>query len=288
MRSTKTILVLLVSFLSSACWGLEIQGFTPDKSVIYKTVNGVDLKIHLFYPSKSNRSDKMPAIVFFFGGGWVSGSPSQFYPHCEYFASRGMVAMSAEYRVEKAHATTPQECVKDGKSAIRWIRQHARQFAIDPNAIVAAGGSAGGHVAAATGTLTKYVDSSDDTSVCAIPNALVLFNPVFDNGPTGWGYDRVKEYWQDISPLHNIKADTPPTIIFLGTKDTVVSVLTAQRYKEKMEHCGRRCDLVLYEGQKHGFFNYTNSEYFQKTIQEADRFLVSLGFLKKRSSSNGD
>lgn len=151
----KNAFLAILAVISTYCLGLGIEGFTPDKSVIYKTVDGVDLKLHLFYPSDSNRSDKMPAIIFFFGGGWNGGSPSQFYPHCKYFASRGMVAMSAEYRVKSVHGTSPRECVKDGKSAIRWIRQHAAQFGIDPNAIVAGGGSAGGACRGGDGNTDK-------------------------------------------------------------------------------------------------------------------------------------
>src|SRR5210317_1899318 len=102
---------------------LEIDGFKPDKEVVYKTIGDVELKLHIFNPEGHKASDESPAIVFFFGGGWMGGSPSQFYPHCDYLASRGMVAMSAEYRVKGKHKTSPKECVMDGKSAVRWIRK---------------------------------------------------------------------------------------------------------------------------------------------------------------------
>ena len=80
--------------------------------------------------------------------------------------------------------------------------------------------------------------------------------------------------------MHNISRDTPPTIVFLGTKDKFISVKTALEYKRLMEEKGCRCDLYLYEGQTHGFFNYTNKEYYTKTVAEMDHFLVSLGYLK--------
>jgi len=117
-----------------------VEGFTPDKEVVYKTIGDVELKISVFSPSDHSPDDKRPAIVFFFGGGWESGSPSQFHPHCEYLASRGMVAMSADYRVFSRQHTSPRECVKDGKSAVRWIRQHAAELGVDPDKVVAGGG----------------------------------------------------------------------------------------------------------------------------------------------------
>jgi len=259
---------------------LEVPDISPDKTVVYKDVGESKLNVHIFNPLNHTSFDKRPAIVFFFGGGWSSGSPSQFYPHCQYLASRGMVAMSAEYRVKKRHGTSPRECVKDGKSVIRWIRQHAKDLGIDAKKLAAGGGSAGGHVAAATGTVKGFNEPGEDASVDCRPDALVLFNPVFDNGPEGWGHARVKDYWQDISPLHNIDTKTPPTVVFLGTKDKLIPTSTAQAYKKQMTDKGQRCDLFLYEGQGHGFFNFKNKEYYIRTVIEADKFLASLGFLK--------
>jgi len=251
-----------------------------DKSITYKTIGETELQLHIFTPDDHVESDNRPAIVFFFGGGWIGGSPGQFYPHCEYLASRGMVAISADYRVNSRNGTSPEECVKDGKSAIRWIRKHAGQLGIDPDKILAGGGSAGGHVAAATATTSGFEEDGEDLAVSSRPVALVLFNPVFDNGPGGYGHDRVKEYWQAFSPMHNINETMPPTIVFLGTNDELIPVATAEEYKRRMENNGRRCDLHLYSGQSHGFFNYDNREYFTKTVEEMDAFLVSLDFLK--------
>ena len=272
-----TTLLLLITVPGLA---LEIEGFTPDKTVAYKKVGPSELKIHVFTPSNHTPADNRPAIVFFFGGGWNGGSPSQFYPHCEYLASRGMVAMSAEYRVKTRHGTSPRECVKDGKSAIRWIRAHAGELGIDPNKLAAGGGSAGGHVAAATAAVKGFNEESEDQGISCRPNVLVLFNPVFDNGPGGYGHDRVKEYWKDFSPMHNISESTPPTIVFLGTRDKLIPTATAQQYHKLMADKGRRCDLHLYKDQGHGFFNHRNKKYFVATVIEADRFLASLGYLK--------
>ncbi len=271
-----------VLFILGACsaYALEIEGFEPDEQLVYKTVGTKELKLHVFNPENHTSADKRPAIVFFFGGGWAGGSPTQFHPQCEYLASRGMVAMSAEYRVKSRDGTTPRECVKDGKSAIRWVRAHASELGIDPDQIIAGGGSAGGHVAAATGTTSAFEEDGEDRSISSCPDALVLFNPVYDNGPTGWGGDTVQDYWEQISPMHNINEKTPPTVVFLGTEDALIPVATAQEYKRLMEQKGRRCDLHLYEGQGHGFFNYGRGPYLE-TVAEMDRFLVSLGYLQE-------
>jgi len=249
----------------------------PDRIVDYKSIGDVKLTLHIFNPPDHKSTDKRPAIVFFFGGGWVSGTPTHFYKQSEYLASRGMVAICADYRTKNKYGTSPKECVKDGKSAIRWVREHAEQLGIDPDRLAAGGGSAGGHVAAATGTTKQLCEEGEDTSVSSRPNALVLFNPVFDNSPEGYGYERVREYWKDISPMHNIDGQTPPTTAFLGTKDKLIPVATAEKYRDLMNKAGVRCDLHLYKDQPHGFFNKVK---YYETVIEMDKFLASLGYLK--------
>lgn len=249
----------------------------PNRVVEYKKVGDTVLHLHVFNPPGHNASDKTPALVFFFGGGWNGGTPNQFYKQSAYLASRGMVAVSAEYRTKKSSGTSPQECVKDGKSAVRWLRGHAAELGIDPNRIAAGGGSAGGHVAAATATLKGFNEAGEDTKTSCRPDALVLFNPVFDNGPEGFGYDRVKDYWKEFSPIDHIDASTPPTVVFLGAKDHLIPVDTAKRFQKLVQAAGGRCDLHVYEGQSHGFFNKGK---YAETLIETDKFLASLGYLK--------
>ena len=252
------------------------------KEIVYKTVGERSLKLHVFEPKERSSRRALPAIVFFFGGGWVGGTPSQFFPQCDYLASRGMVAVSAEYRTKSNGGATPLDCVNDAKSAVRWIRVHADELGIDPEKLAAGGGSAGGHLAAATGTLKGLEPQGEDTSVSSRPNAMVLFNPVYDNGPGGYGHSRVADRYREISPLHNIDADTPPAIVFFGTEEKLVPRATMEQFKAKMEKLRIRSDLHLYEGQPHGFFNHgrSNNVYFIKTMREADKFLRELGYLK--------
>lgn len=254
-------------------------------SRVYKKVADHELKLNVFNPPDWKASDQRPAIVFFHGGGWVGGSPKQFLKHCEYLATRGMVAIEADYRhIAKGDKGPPTDCVHDAKSAMRWVRSHAVELGIDPQRIAAGGGSAGGHLAAFVGMVEGLDDPADDIQVSPKANALVLFNPVFDNGPEqGWGHARVGERYKEFSPAHNISADDPPAIVFLGTKDNLIPVVVVKRFKANMTKARVRCEAVFYEGQGHGFFNPGrggSDEYFYETLLAADRFLASLGWLK--------
>ena len=112
------IAAVFVALLSTS------QGFADEKTFTYKSAPQAELKIHVHLPPDWKPSDKRPAIVFFFGGGWKSGTVKQFEPQATYLASRGMVAARADYRVESRQDVTPDACVEDAKSAVRWLREN--------------------------------------------------------------------------------------------------------------------------------------------------------------------
>lgn len=252
---------------------------------VYKTASGDDLRLYRFDPPDHDpKTESRPAIVFFFGGGWNGGSVTQFEPHARYLAQRGMVAFVADYRVKSRQGTSPRACVADGKSAVRWIRENAERLGVDPNRIAAGGGSAGGHVAAAAGICEGFDEPEESAEISSKPDALVLFNPVYDNGPDGYGHSRIEEWFPAISPAHNISEDDPPTIVFLGTKDKLIAVETAEKFRDKQEAVGVRSELHLYEGEPHGFFNLrgkkAGSANFVDTVLKTDAFLAEIGFLE--------
>ena len=258
-------------------------GLQPHKVVEFKQTQSQPLTLNIFYPDEYVDGQKRPAIVLFFGGGWKGGSPTQLYPQADYFASRGMIAISARYRTMSRYKAEPYQCVEDGKSAVRYIRQHADELGINPDMLAAGGASAGGHVAAATATIKDYDCPEDDLSISAVPNALVLYNPVYDNGPNGYGHERVGDYYKKISPIDNLDGTQPPTIVFMGENDKHTPPATVRLYEQRMRDNGNVCESILYPGQKHGFFNLHKSkdpEYFIKTMTAADQFLTKHSYLK--------
>lgn len=274
MLKKKLITLMVVIFCWSSCFA--------QKQVLYKLIDTTRLFIELHYPENFDVTKKYPAMIFYFGGGWKSGTRDHFINHAKYFSQRGLVCFLIDYRIENIHKTKPFESLKDAKSAIRFIRKNASEFGIDPEKIIASGGSSGGHLAAATAFIDNYNENTDDLSISCIPNALVLFNPVIDNGPGGYAYERIGKQYKSFSPLFNINSGAPPTIFFLGTNDNLIPVETAEYYKKVMEKVESRCELKLYDGEGHGFFNYKNLNNYKKTVLEADKFLQSLGYLKMK------
>lgn len=275
----QSILLILIALTMTQLNQVEAE-LSPTKSVVYKETEQGELKLHIFEPEGESKEPR-PAIVFFFGGGWTGGNPGQFYPHANLLAKNGMVAIAAEYRVKKIHGTDPNKAVEDGKSAIRWVRSHADELGVDPDKVLAGGGSAGGHVAATTAFVTNFDSPNDDLTVSPVPQALVLFNPVVDNGPNGYGYDRVKAYWESFSPMHNIGENPPPTIFMLGTKDHLIPVSVAEEFKKRIEENGGVCEVHIYEGQGHGFFNFKNRENYDATTAHMLKFLKAQGYIEQ-------
>lgn len=245
--------------------------------VFKKTPQG-DLKLYFHFPAGWNASDRRPAILFFFGGGWSHGSALQFLPQAEYFATRGLVTVRADYRISSIHKTTPDKCVEDAKSAMRWLRGHAKEFGIDPEKLISSGGSAGGHLAAAVATLPGFDAADDDLKISCIPNAMILFNPALNLDQVGRSVTNGvgEKIGAAISPTGFVKKTTPPSIIFFGTADRLKA--HGDEFLKKSRELGARCEQFTAEGQAHGFFN--RQPWTTATAIQADRFLASLGYVK--------
>ena len=269
-------LLCLISFVT--LFSLPLTAQSPD-SLLYKVAGEDSLHLEIYRPADFDPDSSYPGIVFFFGGGWNGGNPGHLSPQAKHLASRGMVAICADYRTASRHGTTPFESLKDARSAMRYVKAHAAELSLDPARIGAGGGSAGGHLAAACALVEGFDDPQDDLSLSPRPACLVLFNPVVDNGPGGYGYERVSDSYHRFSPLHNVKRGAPPTIFFLGTEDRLIPVATGQYFQAIMQRVGSRCDLHLYANEGHGFFNPGRSAYYEDTVEKMDAFLVSLGWL---------
>ena len=266
--------------------------FPEAKTLTYKSVGDVKLNLYVFNPADHQPTDKRAAIVFFFGGGWSGGSPGQFYEQCKHLAAKGMVAIAADYRVATRQQVKAASCVADAKSAVRFVRKEAARLGIDPNKIVAAGGSAGGHIAACTGVLDNFDETGEDKSISSVPNAMVLFNPALVLAPVE-GVDvaraaRFKDRMgvdpQSLSPFHHVKKGVPPTLVLHGKADSTVPYATAELFAKAMTAAGNECQLVGYDDQAHGFFNFGrgDGEFYKKTVAAMDEFLAAHGYLPKK------
>lgn len=270
---------------------LHINGSTP---FIYKTIGDVELRLHVFRSAAHEPDDRSPAVVFFYGGGFLFGDVRRFQTQATHLALRGLVTVLVDYRVRCRHGSTIMDSVTDGKSAMRWVRGHADELGIDPNRIAAVGSSAGGLIAVATALVPAF-DDPNDADVDPRPNALILYAPgldaaspaVIENLTNGWG-SAVADRARDFSPIDHLDRGLPPTIIFQGTADTLAP--TTEEFCRRARVLEAQCDVVLYPGAPHGFtevwLGLENPTAFPKTefwasdtSRRTDLFLTELGWL---------
>ena len=277
---------------------LHINGSKP---FIYKTIGDADLRLHVFSSAAHKPGDRSPAVVFFYGGGWVFGDIRRYQTQATHLALRGLVTVLVDYRVKCRHGatTTIMDEVADAKSAMRWVRGHANELGVDPSRIAAVGSSAGGQLAAATALLTDFDDPADP-HIDPRPNALVLYNPGLDLASPAairvmtrvWG-NAIADHLRDLSPMDHLDHGLPPTIIFQGTADKTVSPATDQDFCRRARALKAQCEVVLYPGAPHGFTevwlglddpsNFPKTEFWAAdTSRRTDAFLTKLGWLPAR------
>jgi acetyl esterase/lipase len=251
---------------------------------VYKIIDSLKLTIDIFHTNQSYERSNNTAIVFFHGGGWAFGTPTEFFTTCERYAEMGIVTFSVEYRLSIDNGVTPSrtispiESVMDARSAVRWVRENAAKFHLDKNKIVVAGQSAGGHLALSTAMIDEYNENTDDPKVSSSPNAILLFSGCV-NTVEGWcDYllgERRSKIWS-ISPFHHVRKGLPPMIEFHGTDDEQVPKWTLQFFETAMKNDGNEFELHLFEGRKHylGGENPKYSRYYDEDILNiADDFL---------------
>ena len=108
--------------------------------------------------------------------------------------------------------------------------------------------------------------------------------PVFDAARAKEMPERAGVEPTKISPIHNVRAGLPPTIIFHGKDDPVVRYETIEWYRDAAVKAENRCELVGYADEKHGFFNHgrDGNKMFEATMAASTEFLESLGWIAKR------
>ena len=243
--------------------------------VIYKTVGDIPLKLHLFLPKQPLTQCRRPAILFFHGGGFVGGHPAQFFPHCAHFASCGLVAASARFRLLNKGAISVGDCLRDAKSAIRWLRAHADELQVDSTKVVVGGMSGGAALAADAAMVPGWDDPNDDRTVSAKPDAVVLYSPaLFEPTFVPGRFD------PDLYAVNHVQPNLPPMLILHGADDSHFPLPQMEQFHDAMIAAGNQCELLVYPGE-HGFANYDRDDHrpYHATLTDVERFLTNLGVL---------
>lgn len=246
----------------------------------YKTVDGYRLDAHIFLPDSMQAGKTYPARARFHGGSFYEGKPDWFFESSKALARKGWVVVAVEYRIADRHGSVLPDAIADGKSLIRFLRQHAAEYQIDPHKIMATGNSAGATIALALATLDETLDEAEeDKAISSRPDAIMINAGLADLTGTGhywWHQYFDEEFIQQISPLHQVKKGLPPMFIAHGSQDTDVSIAPMRAYVDQAKALGNDVFFLELKGAPHPIWRIP---YFAKQVKEArQEFLNTLNW----------
>jgi len=259
----------------------------PD--LTYASYGARSLKVDLFLPRQG--AGPFPAVVYIHGGGWSGGSKIAFRRQAAHMGNKGFVGACIEYRLS-GEAQFPA-ALHDAKAAVRWLRAHAKEFRVNPDRIGAAGGSAGGHLAAMLGTtqdIAEFEGAGGNAGHSSKVRAVAAFNPALDlvsfgqRGPDnaqnavsrflGGPYKDHEALWAKASPLTHTSKQSAAFLLLHGTGDTTVPYQQSVDMMNKLKAAGVHAEIFTAEGAGHGFFN--RPPWYEPSLKRMGEFLTRM------------
>lgn len=268
-RSSSVLLLCCVPLMAGCSTGRQ----RVQEGIVYANPGHRTLHLSLFLPD-GPRDKARPCVLLMHGGAWVGGSRHQLRWYGRHLAAEGYVAASISYRKLPRHRF--RDSVQDAKTAVCWLKEHAADYGIDPNRIIAFGNSAGGYLAgmlAATSGNPAFEDAevvSCSTRVSAAVSLYGALDLAVYKSPHTWirvgGVARrlVTRYVSDdvptgtdahafASPITYFDANTAPMLFIQGEKDNLVPAEVAARAHETLQKCGATSRIVSVPGRGHAF-----------------------------------
>ena len=208
-------------------------------------------KLDVYVPEKLPAGERLPVVLFFYGGGWVDGARGDYAFAGRAFAAQGFVAVVADYRL------VPQvrfpSFIEDGALAVKWVRDNIARFGGDPARISLAGHSAGSYIAAML-ALDRHYLTDIGVDPRTIRAAALLSGP-YDFYPFTEvrGRDALGQWPRpaETQPISFVRPGAPPMLLIHGTADTIARPYNSERLAAKLTALGAPVELNLYPGKSH-------------------------------------
>jgi acetyl esterase/lipase len=224
-------------------------------------------------------SGPFAAVVFLHGGAWRSGSRHEFKRMGLDLAQQGYVSFAIDYDLKAGSFPLSWN---EARAAVRFLRDHAAEYHVDPKRIVISGTSAGGELASLVALAPEGPASEHgaDAAANAVSGA-VIFNGVYDLCFPAWVIKRYlggncsarKDITTDASPVHHLHAGAPPFFVGHGTRDHVVPYLAAEMFVADLRRTGIPVTPFIAEGGPHMY--WTKGRYYSQNLAAVETFLAS-------------
>jgi pectinesterase len=250
--------------------------------LVYNTDQDRILYFDAFINTKKKRN---PAVIMIHGGGWRSGNKNQMHLMAQEIAAKGYSCFAIEYRLS-LEAKYPKGII-DVKNAIKFIKDNAGKFNVDPDKIAVLGCSSGGQMAALIGTTNKNPDfeeasfksksSSKVNAIIDIDGVLAFRHPESSEGEMasfwlGGSYDEKPENWQNASALSHTDKNTPPILFICSSMDRfhagrndMIAILNKNKIYSEVR---------IIEDSPHSFWFF--EPWFSKTVVYTTQFLDTI------------
>ena len=265
------------------------QRFRAERDVVYRTVDGVPLKLDLYVPYKA--AQRGPAMLYIHGGGWQTGSKEQYVLWYLPYLQLGLPVVAVQYRLSGL-APAPA-AVEDSRCAFRWLAKNGPRFGIDPARIATTGGSAGGHLALITAMLDDSMDAACGDGLAVPPKAVAVVNYY---GATDlehllslkrdyilkWfrGTAEASAVAKEISPLTWVRPGGPPVLTIHGDADASIPYEHATRLHAALDKAGVPNELITINNGAHGRHTWSDADTIR--VQRAiETFLKTHGIVPR-------
>ncbi|HVR30061.1 MAG TPA: alpha/beta hydrolase [Thermoanaerobaculia bacterium] len=263
----------------------------PD--VTYLTAGGQESKLDLIVPRDAPAP--VPTLIYIHGGGWVGGSKEASDLALLPWIEQGWAVVNVEYRL--GPVSLAPAAVEDCRCALRWVRENAATYGLDPNRIVVTGHSAGGHLSLTTGMLSagagfdnlcpkrnqdRAAGGPADVAVEEMPvAAIVNWFGITDVGDLIAG-ENAKTYavqWMGslpdrfelakrLSPIELVRPGLPPVLTLHGDADPIVPYQHAVQLHAALDRAGVPNELHTILGGSHGGFDAEQTLEAYRVIRE--------------------
>ena len=269
----RTLFACLLFFCCGSSVIISAQNVTRD--ITYITDSSGSPRGDLYQPAGTG---PFPAIVFLHGGAWRSGNKSSFRHLASDLANDGYVGFSVNYDLGAHSFPIAWE---ETRAAVRFLRDHAAEYRVDPNRIVVAGTSAGGELAALAALAPNGPATIGATSSAAPEpvSAAIILNGVFDlcypvhviKRYLGGNCAANKALYDDASPMQHIHSNAPPFFVGHGSKDRVVPFAASQVFVRALQEKG--VPVTNYRAENGPHMYWEKKSFYAQNLHEIENFL---------------
>ena len=257
--------------------GLRLPAVVVDTDHVLSTVAGETRRADIFQPLGAGPH---PVVIAIHGGAWSSGTPREGTTCHRALAASGFLVVAIDYRL--APTTRFPGQLEDVRSAIAWVKAHARDYGADPTRIALLGRSAGAQLALlgayekdsgvrAAVAFYSPVDFTEGYHHPSVPDPLDT-RQVFSDY-LGGSVDELPERYREASPLSHADQPRPPTLLINGGRDHLIYLSFGEALAKRLGNHGTAVALIDLPWSEHAFDAIPHGLGGQLALHHVERFL---------------